>query len=275
MATICLFTSSVFSQFTHDDATNLVLNTILADDIGNVDVYSSYNSFTTDIELIDNGSPANPYSESWVFFSNDNPFASWYHDSRIVFVSTVDGAYTVLNVEIYPKGLSSDYEEISTADRPDPIAMDGTPFITDPEKVASNYNYALIIVSMDNPRNWYNTSLIYNVLQDSYNYQADNIFVLYSWDGNSILGQNLDDEDPENDIDGPATPANIQTTITNLTTDLGHGDQLAVFFTGVPVNTNLSEPHLGLPIDANTIINYPVSDFSTVMENIDCGQTQL
>ena len=144
VATICLFTSSIFSQFTRDDVTNLVLNTLLADDIGIVDVYSSYNSLTTDVELIDNDSPANPFSESWVFFSNDNPFASWYHGSRIIFVSTVDGAYTVSNVEIYPKSLSSDYEEISTAERPDHIAMDGTSFVPDPQKVESNYNYALI-----------------------------------------------------------------------------------------------------------------------------------
>ena len=139
MTFVLLMSTSIFAQFSRNDAIDLVLNTVLTDDIGNVDVYSSYNNFTTDVELIDNDSPVNPYTESWVFFSDDNPFASWYHGSRIIYVSTTDGSYTISNVEIYPKGLQTDYEEISFVARPDPIFMDGTPFVPDPQKVESNY----------------------------------------------------------------------------------------------------------------------------------------
>jgi len=64
LAIFCLLTASAFAQFSRNDAIDLVLNTILADDIGGVDVYASSNSFTTDIELIDNVSPTNPYSEA-------------------------------------------------------------------------------------------------------------------------------------------------------------------------------------------------------------------
>ena len=130
-------------RFSRNDAINLVLNTILTNDIGDVDVYASNNSFTTDVELIDNDSPSNPYAESWVFFYDDNPFASWYHSSRVIFVSAIEGAYTTSNVDIYPKWLSSDYEEISLVDRPDPVAMDRTAFVSDPQKVESYYNYAI------------------------------------------------------------------------------------------------------------------------------------
>jgi len=274
-----LFATTLFGQYSRTDAIDLVLNTILADDVGNVDVYCSFDTKTTTVDLIDNDTRSNPFSESWVFFSNDNPFASWYHNSRLIFVSAVDGGYTIADVEIYPKGLSSGFEGISMASRPAPIAMDGNAFVPDPEKVLSNYNHALIVVAMDEYRNWYNTSLIYNVLLQNYNYQKDNITVLYNYDGHCYL-QGIDDGDLDgntfqDDIDGPATHAYIQTTITNLTNSLGHGDQLAVFFTGVPVNTNFSEPRFGFPIDANTIINYPVSDFSTVLKNIACGQMIL
>ena len=137
---VFLMSTFIYGQFSRNDAIDLVLNTILADDVGEVDVYASYNSFTTNVELIDNDSESNPYTESWVFFSDDNPFASWYHSSRIIYVSTTDGSYTISNVEIYPKGLSSAYEKISLADRPDPIAMDGTAFVPDPQKVESNYH---------------------------------------------------------------------------------------------------------------------------------------
>ena len=137
VAIVCFTTTSIFAQFSRNDAIDLVLNTILTDDIGDVDVYASYNSISTDVELIDNDSESNPYAESWVFFIDDSPFASWYHGCRLVFVSSSNGDYSIENVSIYPKQLSTDYEEVSLADRPDPIVMDGTAFVPDPQKVES------------------------------------------------------------------------------------------------------------------------------------------
>lgn len=276
---VILLTNTVYSQFTRQQATDLVMNDIVNDDSEIVDVFSKINSETASVFLIDNEELTNTYSESWVFFIDESPFASWYHDSRFVFVSADDGDYSIETVSIYPKNLNTDYELTSSADRPDTIAMDGTPFDPDPQKVASNYNFALIIVALDNPRNWFNTSLIYNVLKDNYNYQSDNIIVLYSWDGNSTATIYENDLDgpavTSNDIDGPATWENIQTTITNLTTDLGHGDQLAVFFTGVPISTSGVEPQFYFPINEYFITGYPVSGLSEPMEDIDCGQMLL
>lgn len=170
-----LIVTNIYGQFTRQQATDLVLTDILSDDVGNIDIFSSLNSVATSVVLIDNDNITNPYPDSWVFFSDDSPFASWYHSSRVIFVSSVNGDYSIRNVEIYPRGLQTDYEDVSNADRPEPIVMDGMPYSPDPSKVLSNYNFALIIVSMDNPRNWYNTSLIYNVLLQNYNYQKDNI----------------------------------------------------------------------------------------------------
>ena len=229
--TLILIVNSAYSQFTRTQANNLVLNTIVDEDLDKVDVYSSYSSQPLDATLIDNVEIDNPYADSWVFFINDNPFASWYHPCRLVYVSTLDGTYTVNNVEIYPKGLSENYEEISLADRPEPIAMESTAYVPNPEKVLSNYNHALIIVSMDEARSWYNTSLIYNVLMQSYNYQKENITILYSYDGETHIpyfNNDLDGDTYDNDIDGPATYSNIQTTISELSSSLEHSDQLAV-----------------------------------------------
>ena len=138
VAFLCLFTSSIIGQFSRNDAIGLV-NSLLINDLDNVDLFSTYNSQTTAVVLIDDDSIVNPYSESWVFFSDDDPFASWYHASRIIFVSTVDGAYTINNVEIYPEGLQSDYEEISHAIRPEAVEIEGTAYVFDPERVKSNY----------------------------------------------------------------------------------------------------------------------------------------
>jgi len=52
-------------------------------------------------------------------------------------VSAIDGSFTTNNVEIYPKNLNIDYEEVSTADIPDPIAMEGAAFVADPSEAVS------------------------------------------------------------------------------------------------------------------------------------------
>lgn len=156
MAILCLFTTSAFAQFTRNDAIDLVLNTILADDIGVVNVCASNNSFTTDVELIDNNSESNPYTESWVFFSDDDPFASWYHDSRLIYVSTVDGSYIISNAVINPKGIVFRLHRNILADRFEPVAMDGIEFVPDPQKGKSIYIYDIkpglqLIASNANP----------------------------------------------------------------------------------------------------------------------------
>ncbi len=270
--------SVVYGQFTRQQAIDLILNDILSGELNKVDVYSKIDSQSESIFLIDNQEKTNTYSESWVFFVDNSPFASWYHDSRLVFISTIDGNYSIDEVDIYPKELSADYEVVSSADRPEPIAMEGTAYVPDPDKVVSNYNYALIIVSMDDYRNWYNTSLVYNVLKDSYNYTEENITVLYNYDGHSYLPDvndgDLDGDGSNDDIDGAATWSNIQTTLSNLTNSLGHGDQLAVFFTGVPVKSAAppTMPMMGFRNADQSITPHSAYDVATLFKDLDCGQ---
>ncbi len=277
---VALFlTTTIFAQFTRQQAIDLILNDVLSDDMDNIDVYASFNSFSDDAALIDNDNATNPYAGSWVFYVNDSPFAAWYHQCRYIFVNASNGDYSTVGKEIYPKFLLTDYEEISSAVRPDLIAMDGTPFVPDPQKVESNYNYALIICAMDNMRNISNVSLIFNVLIQNYNYKKENIIVLYNYDGHNYSNRWYDDLDgplePSYDIDGEATWENIQTTITNLSTDLEHSDQLAIFFTGVPVQIAGATVNMGFPVDANIIELYPAYDLSQAIDNINCGQMIL
>ena len=87
----------MFAQFSRNDAQNLVLNTILVNDVDDVDVYASDNSVAVNVKLIDSDSIINPYATSWVFFVDDNPFASWYHASRII-CGTRDGIPQEANI---------------------------------------------------------------------------------------------------------------------------------------------------------------------------------
>jgi len=110
---VALFiTTTIFAQFSRQQAIDLILNDVLSDDLDNIDVYASISSYTTNASLIDDDNAVNPYSGSWVFYINDSPFASWYHPCRYIFVSSSNGDYYVVNKKIYPKYLSTDYEEI-------------------------------------------------------------------------------------------------------------------------------------------------------------------
>ena len=126
---VALLANSIFGQFSRQQAIDLVLNNIVNNDSDKVDVFSKIDSETASVFLIDNEELTNPYSESWVFFIDDSPFASWYHDSRLIFVNVNNGNYFIENVTIYPNNLTTDYESISAANRPDAVAMDGMPDI--------------------------------------------------------------------------------------------------------------------------------------------------
>jgi len=174
---VALFsTTTIYAQFTRQQAIDLILNDVLTEELDNIDVYASFSSFTDDTPLIDNDNATNPYAGSWVFYVNDSPFAAWYHPCRYIFVSGSSGDYTTVNKEIYPKYLSTDYEEVSLANRPEPVVMDGAPFVPVPEE-DSEFNYALIICAEDYERNISNVSLIFNVLSQTYNYNKEKIYV--------------------------------------------------------------------------------------------------
>ena len=105
-----VFAINVNAQFTRQQAIDLVLNDILSGDVGNIDIFSSLNSVTTSVDLIDNDNVSNPYAEAWIFFSDDSPFASWYHNSRVIFVNSVNGDYSIGNIEIYRAWDKADFD---------------------------------------------------------------------------------------------------------------------------------------------------------------------
>jgi hypothetical protein len=91
-------------QYTKQDADNLVLNQLLANQLNKVDVYSipviQYGIGT--ITQFDNSVITVPYSESWIYFIDNDPFANWCHSSRYIFVNAVDGSNFSTNSDKYP-----------------------------------------------------------------------------------------------------------------------------------------------------------------------------
>jgi len=93
------------NAITKKDAKNLVLNRIIAEDVGKVDVYLWKNmvSSTNSVRLM-NKTLSCPYASNWVFFVDDMPAANWCHPCRYVFVDTTTGNYNIITERIHPQG---------------------------------------------------------------------------------------------------------------------------------------------------------------------------
>jgi hypothetical protein len=291
VAILCLFTTSVFAQFSKSDATNLVLNTILVNDIGGVDVYVSKSSGNGNITLIDGEIITSTYTNNWIFFVNDDPWASWYHDCRYIFVNSTNGNYTIINKTIYPQGLSSEYDLISEAvgnQQVDLGAATGTIISSIPP---NDHYFAVLVAVEDELANWNDLSLIYNTLIDVYGYKKENIYVHYGQNANSALpnGGDLDGDEIEDDIDYSAFATAIHATfnemagITNLNNDihaLDEDDQLTFIVVDAPVSV---EPVLQTSwhfweYDQGGTIQYSEEDpedIAQILDQIECAQMSL
>jgi hypothetical protein len=285
--------SSVSAQFSRYDATNLVINTILAGDIGKVDVYSSYNSLSGNVELITNETIDCPYSGNWVFFINDKPWAGWFHDCRYIFVNAENGGYSIASSTIFPKDQLTGYELISEASENDPADMsEGTGTLSDPLPPNDHY-YAVIIAVGDyegNEQFWFDVSLVYNTLIQIYGYKKQNIFVHYSYDGTSpIYGNDLDDpSDPSNDLDYSAFGTAIHATFNELAgitaqieeiPALDTDDQLAIFVVDAPVIDNFPGLTLWAFWDENPggywlDVEDPL-EIAQIVDQINCAQMTM
>lgn len=204
-------------------------------------------------------SPSNP---SWMFFSDDHPGANWSHSARVAFVDAVTGDYQIINVNWPPATdsdkFSLDYDTIAknVEVAPDPKGLASTSLN---RKISRNSNmalnrsreanaaskYAVLICGGYDAWNLhirYHTDLqeMYTTLINTYNYPAENIYVLCAdgdADGNDSIA--FDGVQLSMDLDGngtidcntAATKANIVSTFQTLNTRMTSEDFLFVFTT--------------------------------------------
>lgn len=78
------------AELTRNDAEDLVLNQILVDDIGKVDVYIANNVISAQegLTLWNDEIITCPYYSNWTFFVDDIPVANWYYPCRYIFDKT-------------------------------------------------------------------------------------------------------------------------------------------------------------------------------------------
>ena len=280
---ICIFAfvGTANADITKEEAKNFVLNQVLEDEVGKVDVYVSNNIISSQdgLQLLDKTLSC-PYASSWVFFIDDLIGAIWEHPCRYIFLNTEDGEYQIVNETIHPDSFT-DYELISYVERP----TTGNDLVTNPDAVPLNRDpnehlYAVIINGIDYEMFWGDISALYCTLLD-HGYTKENIFVHWhdgdpSWWGTGGYDANdLDGDDNPDDIDYDASLLSVFYTFANLSGDLanmpeipelGPDDQLLVYFTGYGGH---SGGYSRIDLPGEDLYSYLLKD---MVKNINCAQ---
>jgi len=97
-------TISLFGVISKEAAIDLVLNEIIPDDVGKVNIYIKNNTVSKNDGLnLHKGRHVDiTYDFSWVFFVNDLPGARWLHPCRYIAINTENGDYEITDERIYP-----------------------------------------------------------------------------------------------------------------------------------------------------------------------------
>ena len=236
---------------TQKSAWDIVRSEILKNNSENVNVFVSKS-------IVFSGSPIktiyrdekSPQFDSWFFFIDDRPFASWTHPCRYVFVNIKDGSYTVFDKQSPPilnqmtplvekkikvRGDLFDFSKLKSPD----LFRANAP--------SAPYDYAVIISGgADSEYNWVrywnDCAAIYSTLINIYGYARDHIYVLISdgtdpgkdrhhYDGHYDSSPLDLDGDGINDIQYAATRTNISRVFNILASKLTPSDHLFIYTT--------------------------------------------
>ncbi|MBU2506765.1 MAG: T9SS type A sorting domain-containing protein [Bacteroidetes bacterium] len=227
-------------QVTKSEAANLVLNEILADKIGKVDIHISNSPVALkDGFKLHNKKISCPYSSNWVVFVDDYVFANWEHPCRYIFINSEKKEFTVINDVIFPANME-DFEKLSGVQFP-PKKLQKINKVNKEvviQTVTQNPHYYAVIInggvndSYNYIRYWNDISSIFCTLTQVYGYMPENIYV-HSTDGTAAHNHgSLDlDNDETADIDLPASKSSISSTFQTLANTIVPDDQLFVFVT--------------------------------------------
>lgn len=114
LSLLIVFSVNLSAQVSRDEAVDIVISEIIApDSVSDHHLYSKYDKMSDNDTLWLDGFMdyyTCPFAENWVFFIDDMPIAFWAHDCRIVFMSTENAEYEVIDGEWPPHPFLSDYE---------------------------------------------------------------------------------------------------------------------------------------------------------------------
>ncbi|PTN10006.1 C13 family peptidase [Nitrosomonas aestuarii] len=221
-----------------NDAADKVINEIFSGELGERAMFAAPESKQAGDEIIADfsGARVDVTTDSWFFFIDEQPAAGWEHPAQYIFVDIVTGAIRTNSLTAPPQELSSlipinavaqaqlviiDQNAISVEDVPAT-----NPIITIPVKK----NYAVLVSGGFNAFNnysryWNDIAFIYRALKDKYNFDDEEIIVLFA-NGTHLPTADLDD-DGRDDIDFAATKANLANVLNQVA---GNMDGTGKFF---------------------------------------------
>jgi hypothetical protein len=143
----------------------------------------------------------NPYSTSWLFFIDTEPWYNWDHNCRYIFVNYSNGDYQILNEHTPPFDFKSDFDSISIGYEPHHVILQQTIPSTPRTSIPDPHKYAIIFSCYGDDKLWNNMSHMYCALQESYGFTSDNMIVL-SYDGEAHPNEGFNRSlNLDNDVD--------------------------------------------------------------------------
>ena len=267
--TLGLFVIPLQAQFTKQQAIDLALNNILVDDLAYIDVFMVDEIQNNHLLLDDNTSVNMPYTNNWICFVNDHPFANWVHSCRYILINADNGNYQIVDKRFFPPNWKTNYTAIWEMPRPETIDLPESPIIVINRAEPNPNLYAIIVMGVGNQRFKNDASAIYCALIDAYGYTKENIFV------HAVEDYDMDGDEEPNDFDYIASKDAIETTFLEFAgantmeeiPTLTPNDQLFIFVTAHGDMDNNDDSYILLP--GNDLYD---SDLETYLENVDCAQ---
>ncbi len=189
---------------------------------------------------------SSPATECWFFFIDDNPYANWGHNCRLVFVENGTSNIHISN-SLFPPDLSKMIRINSILPKRITEIRDLYKITASRDTNNHTNDYAIIISGgVNNYYNWeryYNDcAAIYSTLRNRYGYQKNHIYVIMSDGIDTTADRHLNndtydsspldlDGDGVDDIQYAATYENIVTVFNLLASQISRNDNVFIFTT--------------------------------------------
>jgi len=274
-----MFVSSsvAYSQFTKQDAIDLVLDSIASNRLDSVNIYMEPTALSNQFyEISPYDSIESPYSNYWLAFIDEIPFALWGHSCSYIFINQTNGAYSITNYFMLPVGYATKLDALNT-----PLLL-SVPTLNysipySGVRDAENPHYYAVIFSgygqIGEYHFWNSLSHMYCALREK-GFPRENIFALV---GDGTIGDNtiwqngtlnLDNDEYDDDIlPVPCSVDELNNVFQQLETQMTEDDLLFVY----------APSHGHFVGDDSYLVMYQEEELwdyelAEMVENINCSQ---
>ena len=249
-------TETLADIYNFDDAASQVIEKVYGGQLDNRAMFGAAEPLPAGarIAVAFTGQQLEVGDESWFFFIDEQPSTSWEHPASYVLIERVNGQLSVVPLSAPPEELPNLVPvnaiaevQLSILDQSANSIVDvpaSNPIINLPDKD----NYAVLVSGGYNdwnnhPRYWNDLSFIFKALKERYNFDDEEIVMLYA-NGTHLPSQDIDG-DGQDDVDFAATKANLANVLDEVADkiDIGGTFFSIQLITGVGKGTKVKMQH--------------------------------